>query len=179
MSRVLIAVTAICLTAQAGPALLPAQAPDSLDFVVLSHFDVNVRTGPGLDRVIVGRAQKGTLFPLVAETGDWYEVVLFSGAPRYVSKALAYHLSPDEIIPGHRLELPASEDSTLSLISAIRVETGRAEREAEQLLPLSLDAERHEALRQLFVDRNLLLLFEDRSIQPAAYWLPEANALRI
>lgn len=178
MFRILIVVTAICLTAPARPALLPAQAPDSRDFVVLSHFDVNVRTGPGLDRVIVGRAQKGTLFPLVGKSGDWYEVELFSGVPRYVSKSLCYHLTPDQIVPGHRLALPASEDSTLSLISAIRVEKGRAAREAEALLPSSLDAERHAALRRLLVDRNLLQLFEDRGIQPAAYWLPEAEALR-
>lgn len=179
MSRVLIAVTAICLTAPVRPALLPAQAPDSRDFVVLSHFDVNVRTGPGIDQIIVGRAQKGTLFPFVSESGDWYEVELFSGVSRYVSRSLAYYLTPDQIIPGHRLELPANEDSVRALISDTRVEKRRAAREAEALLPSSLDAERHAELHRLLVDRNLLQLFEDRSIQPAVYWLPEAEELRM
>ncbi len=181
MSDFLIAVTVTCLTAAAMPALLPAQAPasDFRDFVVLSHFDVNVRTGPGVDQIIVGRAQKGTLFPFVAQTGDWYEIQLFSGVLRYVSRSLAYYLTPDQIIPGHRLELPANEDSVRALISATRVEKGRAAREAEALLPSSLDAERHATLRRLLVDRNLLQLFEDRSIQPAVYWLPEAEELRM
>jgi hypothetical protein len=179
MYHVLIAVSIVCLAFSAGPALVPAQGPGSGDFAVVSHFDVNVRTGPGLDQVIVGRAQKGTLFPLAGETGDWYEVELFSDVPRYVSKSLAYHLTPDQIVPGHRLELAANEDSVRTLISAIRVETDRAAREAEALLPLSLDAERHEALRRLLVDRNLLQLFEDQGIQPAVYWLPEAEALRM
>ncbi len=179
MSHVLIPVGIVCLAFSAGPALVRAQGPGSGDFVVVSHFDVNVRTGPGLDQVIVGRVQKGTLFPLAGEAGDWYEVELFSDVPRYVSKSLAYHLTPDQIVPGHRLELPTSEDSSLSLTSAIRVETDRAAREAEALLPLSLDAERHQALDRLLVDRNLLQLFEDQGIQPAVYWLPEAEALRM
>jgi hypothetical protein len=179
MSRLLIAVSIVCLASSAGPALVRAQVPDSGDFVVLSHFDVNVRAGPGLDQVIVGRAQKGTLFPLAGETGDWYEIELFSGVPRYVSKSLAYHLTPDQIVPGHRLELPASEDSVRALISGTRAEERRAAREAEALLPRSLDAERHAALRRLLLDRNLLQLFENRGIQPAVYWLPEAEALRM
>ena len=139
---------------------------------------MNVRTGPGLDEVVVGRADKGTLFPLVGETGDWYEVQLFTQVPRYVSKSLGYHLTPDQIIPGHRLELPAADDSAGALIAAIVVETDRAAREAELLLPSDLDAGRHESLRQLFVDRNLLALFSERGIQPAVYWLPDAAALR-
>lgn len=179
MSHALIAVSVISLAVAARPALLPAQAPDSRDFVVLSHFDVNVRTGPGVDQIIVGRAQKGTLFPFVAETDDWYEVELFSGVSRYVSRSLTYYLTADQIIPGHRLELPANEDSVRALISDTRVEKRRAAREAEALLPSSLDAERHAALRRLLVDRNLLQLFEDRSIQPAVYWLPEAEELRM
>lgn len=161
-----------------GSASVCGQVAESGDFVVLSHFDVNIRNGPGLDEVIVGRSDKGTLFPLIGETGDWYEIRLFSDVPRYVSKSLAYHMTGDRIIPGHRLEPPAADDMADWLISAIQVETGRAEREAEALLPLELDAERHETLRKLLVDRNLLNLFEDQGIQPAVYWLPEAETLR-
>jgi len=178
MIRPYIALGLAWLAVSVGSASLHAQTPESGDFVVLSHFDVNVRAGPGLDEIVVGRAGKGTLFPLGGETGDWYEIALFSGVPRYVSKSLAYHLTPDRIIPGHRLELQANDDSVKALSAAIRVEVDRAAREAELLLPADLDAERHETLRLLLVDRNLLELFVNQGIQPAVYWLPDAAALR-
>ncbi len=178
MFRSYFALFAACLTLPAGFGSLAAQDPASGDFVVLSHSDVNLRAGPGLDHLIIARSDKGMLFPLVGETGEWYEIQMFSGVPRYVSRSLCYHLAPDQIIQGHRLELSSNHDSVGALTAAIAVETDRAAREAEIVLPLSLDAERHETLRQLLVDRYLLELFTEQGVQPAVYWLPEAKALR-
>jgi len=178
MLRLYFALVLASLTQPAGFGSLAGQELATGEFVVLSHSDVNLRAGPGLDRVIVGRSDKGTLFPLVGEAGEWYGIQMFSGVPRYVRKSLCYHLAPDQIIPGHRLELSSNHDSVAALTAAIAVETDRAAREAEIVLPLSLDAERHETLRQLLVDRYLLELFTEQGVQPAVYWLPEAAALR-
>ena len=178
MLRLYFALVAASLTLPAGFGSLATHDSAAGDFVVLSHSDVNLRAGPGLDRVIVGRSDKGTLFPLVGETGEWYEIQMFSGVPRYVSRSLCYHLAPDQIIPGHRLELSSNHDSVAALTAAIAVETDRAAQEAAEMLPDSLDAERHETLRQLLEDRYLLDLVNEQGVQPAVYWLPEAEALR-
>lgn len=111
MFRLGLVLGVVWLTLSAALAALEAQVPTPGDFVVLSHSAVNLRAGPGLDTPIIGRADKGTLFPLAGEAGEWYEIRLFSGVPRYVSRSLCYHLTPDQIIPGHRLELPSTQDS--------------------------------------------------------------------
>ena len=177
MIRLCVALFAVSVAIPGGAGSVHAQVPTSGDFVVLSHFDVNLRAGPGLDHLIIGRSDKGTLFPLVGASGDWFEIQMFSGVPRYVSKSLCYHLTPDQIIPGHRLELPSNGDSVAALVSAIAVEMDRAARKADTLLPRVFDNEEHETLRLRLVDRNLLELFTERGVQPAVYWLPEAAAL--
>jgi SH3-like domain-containing protein len=178
MFRLGMALGVAWLTSSAGFVALEAQVPQSGDFVVLSHSSVNLRAGPGLDAFIIGQSNKGTLFPLVGETGEWYEIQLFSGVPRYVSRSLCYHLTPDQIIPGHRLNLPSTRDSVAALTAAIAVEVDRAVRQAETRQPRVSDVEGREALRLRLVDRNLLELFTERGVQPAVYWLPEAEALR-
>lgn len=178
MFRLGLVLGVVWLTSSAAFAALEAQVPTPGDFVVLSHSAVNLRAGPGLDTPIIGRADKGTLFPLAGEAGEWYEIQLFSGVPRYVSRSLCYHLTPDQIIPGHRLELPSKQDSVAALAAAIAVERDRAARQTDTLPPPVPDTEGHEALRLQLVDRNLLELFAEWDVQPAVYWLPEADALR-
>ncbi len=161
-----------------GASNLVAQTSPPTEFAVLSHPEVNVRTGPDLDSPIVGRSGKSTLFPLVRETGGWYEIRLFTDAARYVHGSMAYRLSPQEIIPAHRFRISADPDSLRSIGVVIREERARAAREAEMLLPASLDRARNLALSKFLEDRYLLELFRRRALQPAAYWLPEAEALR-
>jgi len=178
MYRLNLALGVALLTASAGFAALEAQVPTSGDFVVLSHSAVNLRTGPGLDHSVIGRADKGMLFPLVGKAGEWYEIQMFSGVPRYVSRSLCYHLTPDQIIPGHQLKLPSTQDSVAAFAAAIAVERDRAARQADTLLPPVRDAEGHETQRLRLVDQYLLDLFTEQGVQPAVFWLPDAEALR-
>jgi stage II sporulation protein P len=45
----------------------------------------NLRSGPGLDYDIIGKAKPGNSFPVVSSEGDWYNVSLPGGGTAYVA----------------------------------------------------------------------------------------------
>jgi hypothetical protein len=137
-------------------------------YVVVGSHVVNLRTGPSTDRALIGRADKGDLYAYVGETGDWFEIEMFSGDRRYIHKSFAYPLTEQQIVPGHNLQLP--EDSvSRALRATIRWAIDRAEVEATEILPVSLDAERHATLRRILEDRILLEVFHRHGVQPVVY----------
>jgi len=144
-----------------------AQESDTKYVVVGSHV-VNLRTGPSTDRVLIGRADKGDLYAYVGETGDWFEIEMFSGDRRYIHKSFAYPLTESQIVPGHNLQLPA-DSVARALRATIRWAIDRAEVEATEVLPASLDAERHATLRRILEDRILLEAFHRHGVQPVVY----------
>lgn len=107
------------------------------DYVVVSGSNVNVRTGPGTDRVVIGLAHKGDLFVCTGESGDWFEIQMFSEEPRFISALHVYPLTRSQIVPGHELRLPASDSVAWSLHASIQWATDWARVEAEELLPAS------------------------------------------
>ncbi len=141
------------------------------DYVVVSHFDVNVRTGPATDRVVIGLARKGDLFVYTGEVGDWFEIEVFSDDHRYISKAHVYPLTASQIVPGHRLRLPP-DSIARSLHASIQWAIDRAQVEATELLPASVDSARHRVLRNVIFDRLVLGFFAEHGaygVQPAVY----------
>ncbi len=153
-----------------APLVTPGQekAPD---YVVVAHSDVNLRTGPAPDRVVVAVARKGDVFVCTRVVGDWFEIELFSDDRRYISTAHAYPLTASQIVPGHRLRLPR-DSLAQSLYEKIQWAVDRAEVEATELIPASVDATRHRVLRNITVDRLVFDLFKrhaQRGVQPAVY----------
>ena len=100
--------TALWISLLAGPVVLGAEQVTAQgtapDYVVVSGFNVNVRTGPGTDRVVIGRAQKGDLFLCTGQSGHWFEIRMFSDDRRYISPSHAYPLTRAHIIPGQRAD---------------------------------------------------------------------------
>ena len=159
-------VTAFSL-AQAGSGAAASQESNA-DYVVVRSFDVNLRTGPGTDRVVIARSEKGDIFTYVGETEEWVEIRMFSEAPRYVSRSYVYPLTASQIVPGHDLALPA--DSTCqALYAAVKWAMDRAALEATEILPASVDAQRHEALSRIIQDRLLMEFFHKHGVQPVMY----------
>jgi hypothetical protein len=149
-------------------AALPAPATCS-EYVVMISRNINLRTGPSTDRFIVGRAWKGDVFELVDEIGNWYEILMFSGEYRYVSKSWAARLTEADILPGHSMAAPADDETRNSLYRDILHARERAGREADELLPPLIDEERNRALRNILEDRHILEVMQIYSIQPALY----------
>jgi len=160
---------ALSLLVLPGAALLAsAPAPDP-DYVVIGHQHVNLRTGPETSRAVIGTMDKGDLFLLASENDEWFEIELFSGGRGWVSKTMAYHLRPDQIVAGHGLALPADPTTQHSLYASIRAAQARAAREAAELVPPAVDAACHDTVRKVIEDRLVLDVFHVYGVQPALY----------
>jgi uncharacterized protein YgiM (DUF1202 family) len=166
MKRTLMAAMLLALAAAA--VLSPAPA-SCREYAVMLSRNINIRTGPGTDRAIVGRAWKGDLFELVGETGTWYKIRMFSGDDRYVSKRWAARLTQSQILPGHGMRLPAEEERRRALYRDIQGAMARARGEAEEMISVSLDAERNANLERVLEDRFVLEVFAIHSVPPALY----------
>ena len=160
------AVTAFSLTLAGSDGA--ASQESNADYVVVRSFDVNIRTGPGTDRVVIAQAEKGDLFTYVGEAEGWVEIRMFSGEPRYISRSHVYPLTESQIVPGHNLALPA--DSTCqALFAAVQWATNRAELEATEILPASVDALRHATLSRILQDRLIMELFHKHGVQAVMF----------
>jgi hypothetical protein len=160
--------------------LLSAPAPASpQDYVVMGTPLVNLRTGPSTSAMVIGRAQKGDIFRVVGETEGWYEVLLFSGEPRFVVKAdFVYPLLQDSLVEGHDMILPTSTARARSIFWDTESGLDRAAREASEVIPVHFNRERHTVLKKIFEDRILLEMFHIHGLQPALYGELVATARR-
>jgi hypothetical protein len=152
-------------------AILNAVVPPAVckEYVVMISRNINLRTGPGTDRFIVGRAWKGDIFELTGEIESWYEIVMFSGDYRYVSKTWSAKLTESDLLPGHRMNLPASDDSLRALHRDILHAKERAAREADEIIPASVDYERNMVFRRMLEDRHIMEVMGMYQVQPALY----------
>ena len=131
---------------------------------------VSIRTGPSTDYVIVGRAEKGNIFNIIEKRGEWLEIEMFTADHRYVFSApYVYTLNKAELLPGHHMELPDSEETKRSLYRSLQEAKARAEREADEVIPASVDAERNENFRRIMEDRIILEMLHIYGLQPPLY----------
>ncbi len=139
------------------------------EYVVTLSRNINIRTGPGTDWVVIGRASKGDIFEVAGETGNWWIIEMFSGDHRYISKSWAAKLTQAQIVPGHAMKLDPEEERRRALCRDINSARARARGEAEEVISGSLDAERNANLERILEDRFILEVFDIYSVQPALY----------
>lgn len=143
--------------------------PSSNDYIVMIASNINIRTGPSTDKLIIGRASKGEIFILVGETDEWYEIVMFSGDHRYIHKSLCAKLNQSELVPGHNMKVSSSEARRRSMYRRILKGIDRARQEADEVIPSSEDDQKNQVLRRIREDRILLDIFQSYEIQPALF----------
>lgn len=154
----------------AALALAPPVLAAEQDYLVMGTPHVNVRTGPGTGYAVVGKAEKGDLFQITGETEGWWEVRMFSGDARFISKEVrVYPLTASQIVPGHAMILPESPALCRSMHRSVLMGLDRAQREAEELLPRDVEPGYHDDLRRVLEDRILLEMFHILGVQPALY----------
>lgn len=140
------------------------------DYVVMGTPLVNIRTGPSTGAMVVGRADKGDVFQVLGEEDGWYKVRMFSPDPRYVIKAeFVYPLAGDSLLPGHEMYLPSSTARIRSIFWDTEAGLDRAAREATEVIPVTLNRDRHTYLKNILEDRILLEMFHIHRMQPALY----------
>ncbi len=167
----LAAIISVASIVLAVAAVVNAAGPEATsgDYVVACTQQLNIRTGPSTESLVVGRAEKGDLFLHAGGTPDWFEIVLISGDTRYVSRRYAARLAPSQILPGHDLALPATHARRRELMASVDHALERAQREAQQLLPESLDAQRHQTLRRILEDHHALRVFHLYGVHTALF----------
>ena len=139
-------------------------------YVVMGTPLVNIRTGPSTGAMVVGRADKGDIFEVVGEEDGWYKIKMFSSAPRYVIKAdFVYPLGQADLVDGHGMFLPPSTAKVRSIFWDTEEGLDRAAREATEVIPVTMNRERHTYLKQVIEDRVLLEMFHIHGVQPALY----------
>jgi hypothetical protein len=176
MSKRSSSLSAVLLAMAALPGSLSG-APQ--EFVVMGTPLVNLRTGPSTNAMVIGRAEKGDIFQVVGQTDEWYQILLFSGEPRYVTRSdFVYPLTRDGLVEGHAMTLPASTARCRSIFWDTEKGLDRAAREALEILPATLNRERYNVLKKILEDRILLEMFHIHGIQPALYSELVAEARR-
>ena len=154
----------------AATVFLIASAAMCQDYVVMGTPLVNIRTGPGTDYVIVGRAEKGDIFRVVDRAEGWYEIVMFSGDTRHVFAAdYVYPLSQESLVPGHRMDLSLFGKDLHPIHLDIEAARKRAKQEADELIPASVDDARNANLRKVLEDRIILEVLHIHGLQPALF----------
>ncbi len=149
------------------------------DYVVMGTPLVNLRTGPSTDAMVIGRAEKGDIFKVVGQTDEWYKILMFSGEARYVTKSdFVYPLREDQLVEGHGMNLPPSTARCRAIFWDTDDGLDRAAREATEMIPVTLNRERHTYLKKVMEDRILLEMFHIHGIQPALYRELMAEARR-
>jgi hypothetical protein len=139
------------------------------DYVVMTSRNINLRTGPHTGSFVIARAWKGDIFELVGEAGNWFEIEMFSGDTRFVSKSWAAKLGDSSLLPGHNMILPTTDDRLRSLHRDILHAKERAAREAEEVIPASADERSNKDFRRILEDRHILEVMAMYGVQPALY----------
>ena len=140
------------------------------EFVVMGTPLVNLRTGPSTNAMVIGRAEKGDIFKVLGQTEEWYEILMFSGESRYVTKSdFVYPLAQADLIEGHGMSLPTSTARSRSIFWDTEKGLDRAAREALEVIPATLNRARYTNLKKILEDKILLEMLHIHGLQPALY----------
>ena len=147
-----------------------AEALAAQDYIVMGTPLVNIRTGPSTASMVVERADKGDIYEVLGEEDGWYKIRMFSADPRYVNNAdFIYPVARDSLVAGHEMILPTSTARIRSVFWDTEAGLDRAAREATEVIPVTLNRDRHTYLRNVLEDRILLQMFHIHGMQPALY----------
>jgi hypothetical protein len=142
---------------------------NSAEYVVMRSNKINIRTGAGMDRVVVARAWKGDVFELAGESPEWYKIEMFTGDHRFVSKFWSTKLAELDSLPGNATSPALSESTRRSLYRDIVFAEVRARMQADEIIPPSSDRGRNRNLRKILEDRAILEVMEIYDVQPVIY----------
>lgn len=139
------------------------------DYVIPRGSGVYIRTGPSTSRFVIGEASKGEIYNFIAEVDGWYKIELFTGEYRYISKSFSARLKESEVVSQHYFVLPSSKGKRRNIYERILRAKRRAQREAEEIIPGTLDKERNTRYRKILEDRYILKVFQNHTVHPGLY----------
>lgn len=141
------------------------------DYVEVTGGSVNIRTEAQVNSASIGKGTKGQIFIHLGKSGDWYEISAFSGESRFLHADYSVFLSEEDIQPEHFFSLPEDVTRLRTIYQDVKSAREKARATAESILPSERDLARHERLRTLIEDRDVLKIFKEHNIHPGL--LPE------
>jgi hypothetical protein len=150
--------------------LLFCLRPAAAAHIEITGTDVNIRTAPSLTAVVVAVAEKGDVFEVRGKMLEWFEIVLFSGEERYVSRTLATPVDYTPVLP--RLTVERQR-----IFRALKSAERRAGAQAALKYPVMNrygrpipgNVVRKIAHERLLNDRYKLRVIQESGLQPPIY----------
>jgi uncharacterized protein YgiM (DUF1202 family) len=131
-------------------------------FIQISSRRANIRFGPTTGSPVVVTARRGDIFELKDETGDWYQIRMFSGESRYLHKSLAVKIS-------YKPEAPRSFSRRRDIFKAFREIDAKMAEEADARYPPDKNLRRNLEYTQILEDRYKLEVIHQFDAQPPVY----------
>jgi SH3-like domain-containing protein len=129
-------------------------------YIKVTGDRVNIRSEPNTKAQIVTKANRGDVFKVVSEEGDWYEISMFSGEWRYIYK-------PITAATTYTMEIPEDEELISTIFMALVQAENRALDQAAGKCSGDLHAcSKHE---RLLNDQYTLNVFHEFNLQPPLY----------
>lgn len=131
-----------------------APAPKAAPYLLVTQ-EANILLNPNTNATVVAEARAGDVFTLNEVSGDWYEIYMFSGEPRYLHKSVAQDTTASP-------PLPSSANTACGKIVSAQ---DRATREAEQKFPN--DFSKQIDYERLLMDKYEMPVFHKYALPPA------------
>ena len=142
------------LETEASTSTEEASVPELAPYVLVIE-DANIFLNSNTNATVVAEARSGDVFELSDISGDWYEIYMFSGEPRYLHQSVVRDTTASPPLP------TSASRACGEIVSA----QDRATREAEQRYPnnfsTQIDYER------VLMDKYELPIFHKYSLPPA------------
>lgn len=140
------------------------------EYVKITGGEVNIRTAPSITAVVVAVAEEGDIFEVRGKMLEWFEIALFSGEKRYVSRSLA---TPADYTP----ILPPLTAECQRVFRALKSAERRASAQAGLKYPIMNrygrpipgNVARKIGHEKLLNDRYKLQVMQESGLQPPVY----------
>ena len=134
----------------------PAEAPvpEVAPYLLVTQ-DANIFLNPNTNATVVAEARVGDVFTLSDVSGDWYEIYMFSGEPRYLHQSVAQDTTASAPLPS------SANTACREIVNA----QDRATRESEQRYPN--DFSQRIDYERLLMDKYEMPIFHKYALPPA------------
>jgi hypothetical protein len=142
------------------------------DYVRITGAEVNIRTAPSLAAVVVAVAEEGDVFEVRGKMLDWFEIVLFSGEERYISRSLATPVDYTPILPS----LTAEAQRVFRVLKGAERRANAQARLKYPIVnrygrPIPANVPKKIGHERLLNDRYKLQVMRESGLQPPVYGL--------
>ncbi len=141
---------------------LTGSALSANQYVEITAYRANIRSGPATSASLVVTAHRGDVFELLDEGQNWYQLHLFSGEVRHLHKSLAQPIS-------YQPEVPENTSLRRQIFQALNEAEERVIQEADRRFPPNTRLGRNLQYQTQLRDKYKLEVMHRLDAQPPVY----------